>query len=113
MGDLPPERLMAFSSPFTATGVDFFEPFNLKFGRNKTRKAWGALFTCATTRAIHLEIVDSLSTMAFLQALRRFVANHGWPITIISDNGTSFVGARVEKTSSRRQEANSRLRNIV
>ena len=73
-----------------------FGPFWLKYGRNKKMKSWGAVFTCATVRAIHLEIVQDLSTEAFLHALRRFAAHHGWPTMIISDNGTSFVGAENE-----------------
>ncbi|CAB4025410.1 Hypothetical predicted protein [Paramuricea clavata] len=35
-----------------------FGPFNLKVSQNKSVKAWGAIFTCATVRAIHLEIVE-------------------------------------------------------
>ena len=77
MADLPPERLKPFSPPFPVTGVDLFGPFNLKFGRNRTQMAWGALFTCATVRAIHLEIVEDLSTQSFMHALRRFAAHHG------------------------------------
>ena len=96
MADLPPERFKPFSSPFTVTGVDLFGPFNLKFGRNKSTKAWGALFTCATVRAMHLEIVESPSSESFLQALKRFVSHHGWPTTIILDNRKSFVGAEKE-----------------
>ena len=96
MADLPPERVLPFSPPFSVTGVDLFGPLNLKYGRNKSIKAWGALFTCATVRPIHLEIVESLSTESFLQALRRFVSHHGWPATIISENGKSFVGAERE-----------------
>ena len=46
---------------------------------------------CATSRAVHLEIVENASAKAFLQALRRFVSHHGWP-----DNGGSFVGAKIE-----------------
>ncbi|KAK3744569.1 hypothetical protein QZH41_003507 [Actinostola sp. cb2023] len=77
-------------------GVDLFGPFSLKFGRNKSSKAWGAIFTCATTRAVHLEIVESSSSESFVQALRRFASHHGWPSTVISDNGKSFVGAEAE-----------------
>ena len=40
-----------------------------------------------------MELVESLSTDAFLHAIRRFASNHGWPKTIISDNGRNFVGA--------------------
>ncbi|KAK3752528.1 hypothetical protein QZH41_005140 [Actinostola sp. cb2023] len=70
--------------------------FSLRFGRNKSSKAWGAIFTCATTRAVHLEIVESSSSESFIQALRRFASHHGWPSTVISDNGKSFVGAEAE-----------------
>ena len=96
MANLPPERLQLFSPPFSVTGVDLFGPFWLKYGRNKKIKSWGAVFTCATVRAIHLEIVQDLSAEAFLHALRRFAAHHGWPMTMISDDGTSFVGAESE-----------------
>ena len=53
MADLPPEGLKLFS-PLTKTGVDLFCPFYLKYGRNKKIKSWGAVYTCATVRAIHL-----------------------------------------------------------
>ena len=96
MADLPPERLKVFSPPFTVTGVDLFGPFFLKYGRNKKKKSWGALFTCATVRSIHLEIVEDLTSEAFFHALRRFAAHHGWPSMIISDNGTSFLGCESE-----------------
>ncbi|XP_064617058.1 uncharacterized protein LOC135481057 [Liolophura sinensis] len=72
MGDLPSDRLRPFEPPFSVTGVDLFGRFFLKYGKNQSKKAWGAIFTCATSRAVHLEIVDNLSTEAFLQALRRF-----------------------------------------
>lgn len=59
----------------------------------KTDKAYVALFVCFATRAAHIELVSSLSTEAFLAALRRFIARRGKPTEINSDNGTNFVGA--------------------
>lgn len=46
-----------------------------------------------TTRAVHLEIVTSLSADSAILSLRRFTARRGLPLKILSDNGTSFVGA--------------------
>jgi len=96
MADLPPKRLKPFYPPFSVTGVDLFGPFNLKTGQKRTKKAWGALFTCATVRAIHLEIVEDLSTQSFMHALQCFTAHHGGRHTMISDNGKSFVGTKKE-----------------
>ena len=54
------------------------------------------MFTCLTTRAIHLEVAHSLDTDSFIQALQRFIARRGEPAEIRSDNGSNFVGARKE-----------------
>ena len=48
------------------------------------------------TKAVHIEVVTSLTTEAFLAALRRFIARRGKPRTIYSDNGTNFQGAANE-----------------
>ncbi|CAG7719526.1 unnamed protein product [Allacma fusca] len=85
---LPLDRIR-MASIFEVTGVDLAGPLFLKGGQ----KAWIVLFTCAVYRALHLEMVTSLSTEAFLLSLRRFVARRGRPGTIYSDNGTNFVGA--------------------
>lgn len=42
---------------------------------------------------MHLELVSSLSTDAFIAALARFVARRGVCAHMFSDNGTNFVGA--------------------
>ena len=54
------------------------------------------IFFCFGTKAVHIEVVTSLSKEAFLDALRRFIARRGKPRTICSDNGTSFQGAANE-----------------
>jgi transposase InsO family protein len=59
----------------------------------QTTKGYIAIFVCFTTKAVHIEVVTSLSTEAFLAVLRRFVARRGRPRIIYSDNGTNFQGA--------------------
>jgi hypothetical protein len=62
--------------------------------RSKTIiKGYIAIFVCFVTKAIHIEVVTSLTIEAFLAALRRFIARWGKPKTIYSDNGTNFQGA--------------------
>ncbi|XP_060801075.1 uncharacterized protein LOC106136136 [Amyelois transitella] len=92
MGDLPPQRLAHHQRPFTYTGIDYFGPITVTIGR-RHEKRYVALLTCLTCRAIHLEIVHSLSSDSAIMALRRFIARRGVPHTIFSDNGTAFVGA--------------------
>ena len=74
---------------FSTAGVDYAGPHNVKVNR-QTKKMYVCLFTCATTRAVHLELVPDLSTETFVLAFRRFIINKGMPHTIYSDNGTTF-----------------------
>ena len=56
-------------------------------------KRWGILFTCLTTRAVHLEVVEEMTSSSFINALRRFVSLRG-PVKLFrSDRGTNFIGA--------------------
>ena len=95
MADLPKERLEERVFPFSNTGVDYFGPFEVRFMR-KSRKRWCCLFTCLTTRAVHIEVVPSLEADACLAAITRFIVRRGKPNIILSDNGTNFVGAARE-----------------
>ena len=56
------------------------------------------LFTCAVSRAIHLEIVTDLSVECFLQAFRRFAGRRSLPKMLLSDNGSTFQAAAAELT---------------
>lgn len=59
-------------------------------------KRWAVIFTCLTIRATHIEIIESLDTSSFINALRRFLAIRGSVAQLRSDCGTNFVGARNE-----------------
>ncbi|UYV83913.1 hypothetical protein LAZ67_X000593 [Cordylochernes scorpioides] len=73
---------------FEVTGIDLGGPLYLEDGR----KVWFVIFTCGIYRAVHLELVTSLSTEALVGAVERFVARRGCPAVIYSDNGTNLVG---------------------
>ncbi|XP_031551078.1 uncharacterized protein LOC116288432 [Actinia tenebrosa] len=94
MADLPKSRLEP-APPFTYCAVDYFGPWYVK-QRRSTVKRYGALFTCLASRAVHIEVADSLETNSFIQALRRFISRRGPVREIRCDRGTNFVGAGAE-----------------
>ena len=94
MSDLPSDR-GSTGPPFTYSAVDLFGPFLVKQGRKEV-KHYGVLFTCMSSRAIHIETTKSLETDSFLQAMQRFIARRGSVKQIRCDNGTNFVGAQRE-----------------
>ena len=92
MAELPFARLQTNEAPFSQTGVDYFGPFMVR-QRRSTIKRYGCLFTCLTTRAVHLEMAADLSTSSFINTLRTFIARRGPIKHIFSDNRTNFVGS--------------------
>ncbi|CAG7700760.1 unnamed protein product, partial [Allacma fusca] len=95
MAPLPDFRVTRYDRPFTVAGVDYFGPFKVIIGRRQERR-YGCLFTCLSTRAIHIEVSESLTTDSAIMALRRFCSRRGNPTEIYSDNGTNFHGANNE-----------------
>ena len=95
MADLPEARLAPEKPPFTYVGVDYFGPLEVKQGRSRVKR-YGCLFTCLTTRAVHIEIPHSLDTDSMINALRRFISVRGYPEQIRSDQGSNFIKADKE-----------------
>ncbi|XP_037820375.1 uncharacterized protein LOC119609604 [Lucilia sericata] len=95
MSILPSPRVASFCRPFTYVGIDYFGPLFVII-RRSSEKRYGVLFTCLTTRAVHLEIAYSLSTISCIIAIRSFIARRGTPREWWSDNGTNFRGAERE-----------------
>ncbi|XP_063758693.1 uncharacterized protein LOC134877201 [Eleginops maclovinus] len=96
MADLPADRLTP-EPPFTTVGLDVFGPWSVMTRRTRggsaDSKRWAVLFTCMSTRAVHIELIETMSTDSFINALRRFFAVRGPAKHLRSDRGTNFVGA--------------------
>ncbi|XP_077369860.1 uncharacterized protein LOC144014155 [Festucalex cinctus] len=96
MADLPPDRLSS-EPPFTYVGLDVFGPWSVVTRRTRggqaNSKRWAVLFTCMSTRAVHIELIEAMDTSSFINALRRFFALRGPAKQIRSDCGTNFTGA--------------------
>ncbi|XP_066914820.1 uncharacterized protein [Clytia hemisphaerica] len=95
MGHLPEDRIIVSTPTFYHTGVDYFGPILVKVLRSRVKR-WGCIFTCLTTRAIHLEVAPSLESDDFINVLEHFICRRGSPKLIRSDCGTNFKGANNE-----------------
>ena len=111
MADLPKERVDS-SPPFSYTGMDCFGPFTTKNGRKETKR-YGLLFTCYCSRAIHLEMIDDLSTDAFINGLRCFIAVRGTVRHLRSDQGTNFIGAKNMFQNALKEFDTNRLQHFL
>nr|CAH0105425.1 unnamed protein product [Daphnia galeata] len=59
-------------------------------------KRYGLLITCLSSRAVHIESLDSMDADSFIMALRRFISIRGCPKVIYSDNGTNLLAGEKE-----------------
>ena len=87
-----PENRVARSPPFSVIGLDNAGP--LFCSDFPGQKFYILLFTCAVTRAIHLELIDSLSSDDFCLALKRFCSRRAIPAVVYADNAKTFKGAQ-------------------
>ena len=96
-----PEFRVKQEYPFTYTGVDYAGPFFVKNIYDKSEntdmhKCWLALFTCASSRCVFLDLVPYSSGEACVSTLRRFISSRGAPKLFVSDNGSAFISREVQ-----------------
>ena len=94
--DLPDFRINISSYSFQFVGLDFAGPLLIKSGKDNALKAYILLFTCASSRAIHLELTPDMSIPSFIRAVKRFVSRRGMPDRVISDNFKTFNSVEVK-----------------
>lgn len=99
MANLPPKRL-SMSPSFTYVGLDVFGPWQVTARRTRSglvkSKHLAILFTCMSTRAMRIKVIESIDSSSCINALRRYFAIHGPAKQLRSDRGTNFVGTTNE-----------------
>jgi hypothetical protein len=110
MADLPKERLEA-TPPFTHCAQDCFGPFIVKEGRRELKR-YGLIITCMASRAIHVELLDDMTTDAYINGLRCFIAIRGPVQTMRCDQGSNFVGADRELREALKEIKEEQLRKF-
>ncbi len=78
----------------------------------KEEKSYGLLLTCMCSRAVDIEMFDDLTTDAFINALRSFIAIRGTICQIRCDNGTNIVGARREFVEALKEMDQEELKEL-
>ena len=111
MANLPEEQLTP-APPFMFTGMDVFGPWYIKEGR-KELKHWGIIFTCLSSRAIHLETLDTMETDSFISAFRRFVNRRSKVRELRCDRGTNFVGDKNELSAALKKVNTDSVKNFL
>ena len=88
------------SFPFCNTGCDYLGPLLVRQVFDGSQmgmyKVWVVLYTCAVTRAVHLDLVPDLSASSFIRSLKRFIGRRGVPNLMMSDNASCFRNEEVK-----------------
>ena len=113
MAPLPAERFLPEAWVHIAT--DILGPIHIKHACYETenppkrpagpkpecphqnyRKVWIIVWNCLSTRCIHLQLLNDMSTETVIQALTNLISRRGAPRTIWSDNGRNYTAAQKE-----------------
>ena len=92
----PPRPRVTLTRCFSTCAVDQAGPFWTRAKDGTKEKRWIVLYTCASSRGVILDVVESMDTPTFILSLRRFVARRGLPLEIWSDNHATLKKANRE-----------------
>jgi len=91
-----PQFRVEGSPAITNTGIDFAGPLFVKRGakeKGDMEKVYIALYTCGSSRAVHLDVVPDLSAETFIRSFKRFICRRGIPRLVVSNNAKTFKTA--------------------
>merc|ERR1712208_121700 len=82
--------------PFQKVSVDLVGHFLVKptMTSRIQSKIWVLMYLCDVSKAIHTEVIDSMSSSSIINAFRSCFAIRNTPEQISSDPGKGFVGAK-------------------
>ena len=92
--------------------MDCFGPFIVKDGRKEVKRC-GLLLTCFSSRTVHIEMLDDISTDALINGLCCFVSLRGPARSIRCDRGTNFVGASHELKQRFNELSDDRVKQFL
>ena len=98
---------------FSKIGVDYAGAMYVKdiYSPSKdAQKVYISLYTCLSSRALHLDLVPDMSSEAFVRSLKRCIGRREIPSLIVSDNGKTFKGQEIKSFTSSK---NMKWRYIV
>ena len=94
--DLPDYRVNTLYA-FQCTGLDYAGPLFIKSNTDTSLKVYILMFTCASSRALHLELTPDMKALVFVRAFERFTARRGTPDVVVNDNFKTFKLSVVKK----------------
>ena len=97
---LLPEHRVSCHFLFQHVGGDYAGPLYVRDNYSKSVglfKAYIRVFTCATTRCTHLELVTDFTTETLILAIKRFISRRGKPYFFISDNFKTFISKSLNR----------------
>ena len=95
-----PEYRVESDVAFTRVGVDYAGPLFVKniYSSDKTMyKSYIVIYTCASSRAVHLDLSVDATSETFIRSFLRFISRRGMPGTMVSDNGKTFKSKELKE----------------
>lgn len=94
MASLPDARLAHHEPPFSRVMADVAGPWKVSISRNQGVERYILLYTCLTTRALHIELLEGLDSDSTLMAFQNCFNLRGTPAQVHFDNGRNFLGMK-------------------
>ena len=103
MSELPVSRVdTSAGNPFNVVGADVCGPFKVKVKRSSVKR-YVVIFACHSSRAIHCEVLHSLTADSFINSCRRLMSRRGKVERFVMDQGTNFRGAERQLSEALRE----------